>query len=81
MGPLYHLPNAGDRRRALNEALRVLRPGGVLVVVAISRFASTIDGLLKGHFAEPAFERVVEQGLHDGRHENPDRRPGWFTTA
>jgi len=81
LGPLYHLPDAADRRRALEEALRVLRPGGVLAAAAISRFASTIDGLFKDLFAEPGFEQVVEGDLRDGRHENPDRHPRWFTTA
>jgi ubiquinone/menaquinone biosynthesis C-methylase UbiE len=81
LGPLYHLTEASDRRRALDEARRVLRPGGLLAVAAISRYASTIDGLLRGHMREPAFERIVEGDLRDGRHENPDGRPQWFTTA
>jgi ubiquinone/menaquinone biosynthesis C-methylase UbiE len=81
LGPLYHLPEPADRARALNEALRVLRPGGVLAAAVISRFASTIDGLFKNLFADPAFERVVEGDLRDGRHQNPGRNPRWFTTA
>jgi ubiquinone/menaquinone biosynthesis C-methylase UbiE len=48
LGPLYHLTLRDDRIRALREAWRVVRPGGVVVVAAISRFASTIDGLLRG---------------------------------
>jgi ubiquinone/menaquinone biosynthesis C-methylase UbiE len=81
LGPLYHLNEAEDRRRALEEARRVLRPGGVLAAAAITRFASTIDGLLKGLVMDPEFERIVEQDLRDGRHENPGRHPSWFTTA
>ena len=81
LGPLYHLTDATDRRRALDEARRVLRPGGLLAAAAISRFASTIDGLYQGFLREPAFERGVERSLRDGRHENPEHRPGWFTTA
>ena len=45
LGPLYHLTDRADRIRALTEARRVLRPGGVLAAAAISRFASTLDGL------------------------------------
>ncbi len=81
LGPLYHLPEPGDRARALAEAHRVLRPGGLLAAAAISRFASTVDGLFKNLFAEPEFEQVVEADVRDGRHENPDRHPRWFTTA
>jgi ubiquinone/menaquinone biosynthesis C-methylase UbiE len=81
LGPLYHLPEAADRRRALAEARRVLRPGGVVAAAAITRFASTIDGLVKGYAVDPVFERTVERVLADGRHRNPQRHPGWFTTA
>jgi ubiquinone/menaquinone biosynthesis C-methylase UbiE len=81
LGPLYHLPETEDRARALAEARRVLRPGGVLAAAAITRFASTIDGLLKGYMASPEFERIVEGVLAHGRHENRTRHPGWFTTA
>src|SRR5919199_523314 len=31
LGPLYHLVEGDERRRALREATRVLRPGGVLI--------------------------------------------------
>jgi SAM-dependent methyltransferase len=81
LGPLYHLTEVAERRRALAEALRVLRPGGLLAAAAISRFASTIDGLLRGFLREPAFEAIVERDVADGQHRNPDRVAEWFTTA
>jgi ubiquinone/menaquinone biosynthesis C-methylase UbiE len=81
LGPLYHLPEAADRAKALSEARRVLRDRGLLVAAAISRFASTIDGLFRGFLGEAGFEDVVVADLRDGRHSNPERRPGWFTTA
>jgi SAM-dependent methyltransferase len=81
LGPLYHLPDPEERRRALEEARRVLRPRGVLAAAAISRFASTIDGLLKRLVDDPEFERTIERALEDGRHTNPARHPRWFTTA
>jgi ubiquinone/menaquinone biosynthesis C-methylase UbiE len=81
LGPLYHLTERADRVRALAEARRVLRPGGVVAAAAISRFASTCDGLLRGYLDEPGFEAIVERDLRDGQHRNPTGRPEWFTTA
>jgi ubiquinone/menaquinone biosynthesis C-methylase UbiE len=80
-GPLYHLIDRADRIRALTEARRVLRPGGVLAAAAISRFASTLDGLLRGYLDDPGFEAIVERDVREGQHRNPTRRPEWFTTA
>jgi ubiquinone/menaquinone biosynthesis C-methylase UbiE len=81
LGPLYHLVDADDRRRALAEARRALRPGGIVAAAAISRFAAAIDGLQKGHLRDPQFEEILERELPDGRHLNPTRNPSWFTTA
>lgn len=81
LGPLYHLTEIEDRLGALSEARRILRPGGLLVAAAISRFASTYDGLGRGFVAEPEFRAIVERDVRDGQHRNPQRHPDWFTTA
>jgi SAM-dependent methyltransferase len=83
LGPLYHLTERGDRVRALVEARRVLRPEGVVIGVAISRFASLLDGLAQGFLGDPVFAGIVERDLRDGQHRNPQpiERPDWFTTA
>jgi SAM-dependent methyltransferase len=81
LGPLYHLTLASDRARALGEAARVLRPGGMLFAAAISRWASILDGLVHDLFADPAFESEVEREIADGQHRNPAERAGFFTTA
>jgi SAM-dependent methyltransferase len=47
LGPLYHLERRADRVQALAEARRVLRPGGVVVAAAITRWAVRMDGILR----------------------------------
>ena len=81
LGPLYHLVEAADRARALAEARRVLRPGGVLVAGAISYAASLLDGVREGWMDVPAFVEIVRADLATGQHRNPVADPRWFTTT
>lgn len=81
LGPLYHLVERGDRVRALAEARRVVRTGGLVFAAAISRFASLLDGLRFDRFDDPAFIEVVERDLQDGQHRSPDGHEEAFTTA
>ncbi len=45
MGALYHLHEASERRRAVAESLRLLRPGGVLALTYMNRHAVIINNL------------------------------------
>jgi SAM-dependent methyltransferase len=81
LGPLYHLTERSDRLRALAEARRVARPGGVVAAAVISRYASTLDGYFRGFIDRPGFPAIMTQGLGTGQHRNPDRDPDYFTTA
>ena len=58
LGPLYHLVESEDRARALAEAARCLRPGGVLMAAVISRYAALLD-LLIHH------DRIHEDGVFE----------------
>jgi SAM-dependent methyltransferase len=63
LGPLYHLVDAHDRRRALEEAGRVLSTGGTLHAAAISRWAARMDGMLakRVHLLFPAMVDAVDE--------------------
>lgn len=52
---------------------RVLRAGGVLLAVAISRFAPALDGIARGLIRDPDFVRIVEHDLKTGQHRNERR--------
>jgi SAM-dependent methyltransferase len=81
LGPLYHLTERDDRIQTLAEARRVLRPGGVVVAAAISRYASLLDGMFRGLIDDPAFLPILERDLREGQHRNPTSRLDYFTTA
>ncbi len=78
LGPLYHLVDEQERNRCLIEANRVLKMGGYLFAVGISRFASTIDGLVSGYFLDPVFQEIVKGDLETGQHRNPSNNPAYF---
>jgi len=80
-GPLYHLTGSEERLKAICEAHRVLRAGGVLLAVAISRFASALDGIARGLIHDPNFMRIVERDLMTGQHRNETGNLDYFTTA
>ena len=81
LGPLYHLPQRADRVQALAEARRVCRPGGRVIAAAISRYASTLDGLRECYLEDPGFAAIAAQDRKDGVHRNPSQNPAYFTTA
>jgi len=79
MGPLYHLIESTDRRKAANEAARVLRPGGVIFAAIITRYAA-IRWAAKNaptYIIEQQedFERIMKTGVNLAQ---PDSR---FTNA
>jgi SAM-dependent methyltransferase len=81
MGPLYHLTERRERLAALREARRVLRPGGMLCAVGVSRFASLLSGLTARLLGDAEARAIVAEDLGSGQHRNPSGHPDWFTTA
>ena len=61
LGPLYHLFTQSDKRRAIGEALRVTKPGGVVFAAYCISDASVVaSGFFRGRFSVPEY---IEQGL------------------
>lgn len=79
-GPLYHLTEQTDRLLALQEAHRVLKPGGIVFAVSINRFASAFDAFYEGYLYDSEFRPVVERALADGQHRSPEGK-SFFTNA
>ncbi|MGN9839354.1 class I SAM-dependent methyltransferase [Nonomuraea sp. H19] len=67
LGPLYHLPDRADRVRALSEARRAVRPGGLVAAAFISRYAAVHDSIYHGFFVREeqrtADYRALETGV------------------
>ena len=71
MGPLYRLLRREDRVRALREAKRVAKAGGIIFGVIIPRWASTLIGMLRGWVYEDAYAELVQEEIATGRHRRP----------
>ena len=80
LGPLYHLTERNERIAALRESYRILRKNGIVFAVAISRYASTLRGMVDG-IIDPEYIKIVDRDLRDGQHRNPKEHPAYFTTA
>jgi SAM-dependent methyltransferase len=74
LGPLYHLRDPADRRRAVSEAWRILQPGGVLLAAGINRLAYLRE-LLREYPEESVPRREFHRRfLSDGRLD-PEHAP------
>lgn len=84
LGPLYHLLTLLERRQAVAEALRVLRPGGVVLAAAISRLAGLHAEYLcwpeRGAERYDRLTRFLADGLV-GPEDSAALGHGYFTTA
>jgi len=79
LGPLYHLGEAADRSRAVLEASRVCRPGGIVFAAAISRLAPLLENVRRGRFDEGLANALEETAT--GRRVPAARRTAPFPDA
>jgi 2-polyprenyl-3-methyl-5-hydroxy-6-metoxy-1,4-benzoquinol methylase len=75
MGPLYHLVKLSDRKKAIEGALKLLKPNGVLVASFISNYAPIQDNLYQVSSIDSVDELL--RYLKDGENIDGDG----FTTA
>jgi ubiquinone/menaquinone biosynthesis C-methylase UbiE len=66
LGPLYHLQAVAERLKALREARRVVREGGIVVAAFISRGAVALDGYVKGWIDKPGTIEIIGKQLREG---------------
>jgi len=71
-GPLYHHVAAAERAEILAEVRRVLRSTGVLLAVAISRYAGSIAGLVTERVWDPAFLAGCRVEIESGLRHHPE---------
>ncbi|CEQ16780.1 class I SAM-dependent methyltransferase [Paraclostridium sordellii] len=86
MGPLYHLQNKEDRKKVLNEAKRVLKKGGILFSVGISKFSSTTWALStygngNEFLDDPIYFNMIQNELISGVHIRPKEYSNFITQA
>lgn len=71
LGPLYHLLERDQRDRALSEARRVLRPGGLLTAAGINRYASLFEHTAFAHLHKDSVQQsirdILATRIHDGK--------------
>lgn len=74
LGPLYHLYSTEDKRRALSEAIRVTKPGGVIFAAYVISDGCLLDEGFQRENIDVA--EYIEKGLLDGESFAACSKPG-----
>lgn len=84
-GPLYHLLSEEKRKKAVSEALRITKPGGVILSATINRLCPFLAMMHKApqFLVNELTEDTEEMNriLKSGHYENFDENPNAFTDA
>lgn len=69
MGPLYHLTKYEDRKKVVNDALKLLKAGGIIIASFISAYAPIVDTLKKAPLEIETSEEMlkyIQNGINKG---------------
>ncbi|WP_375753593.1 class I SAM-dependent methyltransferase [Vibrio sp. HN007] len=82
LGPLYHLQTEEERHQAMQEAKRIVKPGGIVAVAYISRFF--VAGMFAQKFPKLIKPEVLSELLETGLVSDSDAdsffRVGYFSS-
>ncbi|MDG3087760.1 class I SAM-dependent methyltransferase [Vibrio hannami] len=82
LGPLYHLQSIEERNQVMQEAKRILKPGGSVAIAYISRYF--VAGLFAQKFPELITPQVMSKLLETGLVSDPKAdsffRVGYFSS-
>ncbi len=82
LGPLYHLLTVGERRSTVAEAVRLLRPGGLVFAAGVNTLTYLRDVIRSDpddFCRRPAY--FLDRLPRDGNLESPDGQPATMHTA
>ena len=81
LGPFYHLWTIAERRKAVSEAHRILKPNGILFASAINRMAYLRDAVQNGskYIRDPKWARQLGALLKKGTLLSGDLSYSYFT--
>ena len=64
-GPMYHLVTKEEQLKALNEAKRILKPNGILLVAYVmNEYAVIVHGFRDNYIIENIKENIIDDNFH-----------------
>ncbi len=63
LGPLYHLYERDDQKQAIQEAIRVTKPGGVLAFAYLTSDSIMVDWALKDHHLLDGYKKDFDENF------------------
>lgn len=86
MGPLYHLQDRTEREKALREAYRVLKKGGLLIAAGISRYSTATWALStygrdNSFLDDDEYMDMIRREIIHGEHDRPEKYPFFIANS